>query len=164
RFTLFCVSVRLTGAVVLTFRSASRQLLSSERQNQNRTSSIELLVSVCFRRSHESVQQGDASVGSGTLATTRPATVSPALSWDNGADALSWPDGSRYSGSRASGSERSAACSRSRPAAPSRPPAAGPAAAAKRSPPAGACSSHLSLIGRTGRAGGLHFAAGPTIS
>src|SRR5262249_6145335 len=57
------------SAVVLTFRSVSRQPLSSERQNQNRTSTLELLVSVCFRRSHEKVPQSDASVGSGTLAS-----------------------------------------------------------------------------------------------
>src|SRR5215468_387196 len=56
------------SAVVLTFRSVSRQPLSSERQNQNRTSSLESLVSLCFRRSHERVPQSDASVGSGTLA------------------------------------------------------------------------------------------------
>src|SRR5262245_3595517 len=55
-----------TSAVVLTFRSVSLQPLSSERQNQNRTSTLELLVSLCFRRSHETVPQSDASVGSGT--------------------------------------------------------------------------------------------------
>src|SRR5215468_10677718 len=57
-----------TSAVVLTFRSASWQFLSSERQNQNRTSTLESLVPLCFRRSHERVPQSDASVGSGTLA------------------------------------------------------------------------------------------------
>src|SRR5215470_2824232 len=56
-----------TSAVVLTFRSVSLQPLSSERQNQNRTSTLELLVSLCFRRSHETVPQSDASVESGTL-------------------------------------------------------------------------------------------------
>src|SRR5215470_1758842 len=52
---------------LLTFRSVSRQSLLSERQNQNRTGTIELLVSLCFRRSHEGGPQRDASVGSGTL-------------------------------------------------------------------------------------------------
>ena len=40
---------------------------SSESQRLNRTSTKDRLVSLCFRRSHSSVLQREANVGSGTL-------------------------------------------------------------------------------------------------
>jgi hypothetical protein len=62
---------RSSSAVALTFRSVSRHALSSERQSQNRTRTINLLVSLCFRRSQKCVLQSDANVGNGTLAHGR---------------------------------------------------------------------------------------------